>query len=109
MATMLQGDRLVLFREGAGRPAALGSENHLLVTSAMTPVDDFTTRIWAVISLRLRVASRLVAPLVTPLANRILRQDRAVLDLQSQTIRRFGGSSSPRPRSTFSAPKSGTS
>jgi hypothetical protein len=57
----------------------------------MTPVDDFTTHVWAVISLRLRIPSRLVVPLVTPLATRILRQDRAVLGLQTETIRRFGG------------------
>lgn len=69
----------------------LGDDNHLLVTSAMTPVDERTTHVWAVIALRLRIPSRLVAPLVTPVATRILRQDRAVLGLQAETIRQFGG------------------
>jgi phenylpropionate dioxygenase-like ring-hydroxylating dioxygenase large terminal subunit len=69
----------------------LGEANHLVVTSAMTPVTDVETRIFAVVSLRLRLASRLVAPLVAPLATRILRQDRAILGLQTDTIRRFGG------------------
>ncbi|MGH7894435.1 MAG: Rieske 2Fe-2S domain-containing protein [Candidatus Binatia bacterium] len=69
----------------------LGTENHLLNTTAMTPVSEFETRLWAVIQLRLRVPSRLVAPFVTPLAMRILRQDAAILALQSATLRRFGG------------------
>ncbi len=69
----------------------LGEHNHLLVSSVMTPVTDFTTRVWAVLSLRLRVATRLVAPLLTPVATRILAQDAAMLARQSDTIRRFGG------------------
>jgi phenylpropionate dioxygenase-like ring-hydroxylating dioxygenase large terminal subunit len=69
----------------------LGDDNHLLVTSAMTPVDDFVTQVWTVVSLRLRIPTRLLVPIVTPLATRILRQDRAILALQTQTIRRFRG------------------
>jgi phenylpropionate dioxygenase-like ring-hydroxylating dioxygenase large terminal subunit len=69
----------------------LGADNHLLNTTAMTPVSAFETRIWAVIQLRLRLPSGLVAPLVTPLAMRILRQDGGILGLQSAAIRRFGG------------------
>jgi phenylpropionate dioxygenase-like ring-hydroxylating dioxygenase large terminal subunit len=69
----------------------LGAENHLLNTTAMTPVGAFETRIFAVIQLRLRLTSGLVAPLVTPLAMRILRQDGAILRLQSDAIRRFAG------------------
>ena len=69
----------------------LGSENHLLVTSLCTPVSDFETRMFAVVSFRLRVPGVLVRPLLTPIAMRIFRQDAAVLKLQSETIRRFGG------------------
>jgi phenylpropionate dioxygenase-like ring-hydroxylating dioxygenase large terminal subunit len=69
----------------------LGAANHLVNTTAMTPVSAFETRVWAVIQLRLRVPSALVAPLVTPLAMRILRQDGAILGLQSAAIRRFEG------------------
>jgi phenylpropionate dioxygenase-like ring-hydroxylating dioxygenase large terminal subunit len=69
----------------------LGTENHLLVTSLCTPVSDFTTRMFAVVSFRLRVPGALVRPLLTPIAMRIFRQDAAVLKLQSDTIRRFGG------------------
>ena len=69
----------------------LGADNHLLNTTAMTPVGAFETRVWAVIQLRLRLPSGLVAPLITPLAMRILRQDAGVLRLQSAAIRRFSG------------------
>jgi hypothetical protein len=69
----------------------LGEANHLVVTSAMTPLADFATRVFAVVSLRLRVGTRLVVPLVAPLATGIFRQDMAILARQTATIRRFGG------------------
>ena len=69
----------------------LGTDSHLLNTTAMTPVSAFETRLWPVIQLRLRLPSALVAPLVTPLAMRILRQDGTVLGMQSDAIRRFDG------------------
>jgi phenylpropionate dioxygenase-like ring-hydroxylating dioxygenase large terminal subunit len=69
----------------------LGADNHLLNTTAMTPVSAFETHLWAVIQLRLRLPSRLVAPIVTPLAMRILHQDGTILGLQSAAIRRFEG------------------
>ncbi|MEW6271566.1 MAG: aromatic ring-hydroxylating dioxygenase subunit alpha [Thermodesulfobacteriota bacterium] len=69
----------------------LGTENHLLVTSLCTPVGDFTTRMLAVVSFRLRVPGSFVRPLLTPVAMRIFRQDASILRLQSSTIRRFGG------------------
>jgi phenylpropionate dioxygenase-like ring-hydroxylating dioxygenase large terminal subunit len=69
----------------------LGDDNHLVVTSAMTPVGEFETRVFAVVSLRLRVGTRLVVPLVSPLATRIFRQDMSILARQTATIRRFGG------------------
>src|SRR5262249_34186138 len=68
----------------------LGTASHLLNTAAMTPVTPLETRVWAVIQLRLPVPSRLVAPMVSPIAMRILRQDAAILRLQSKTIERFG-------------------
>jgi nitrite reductase/ring-hydroxylating ferredoxin subunit len=69
----------------------LGADNHLLVTSLCTPLDDFTTRMYAVVAFRLRLPTALVRPIVTPLAMRVLRQDAAVLRAQSETVRRFGG------------------
>jgi phenylpropionate dioxygenase-like ring-hydroxylating dioxygenase large terminal subunit len=69
----------------------LGDASHLLNTAAMTPVSASETRVWAVIQLRLPVPSRLVAPLITPIAMRILGQDSAILRLQAKSIQRFGG------------------
>ncbi|HEY8516536.1 MAG TPA: aromatic ring-hydroxylating dioxygenase subunit alpha [Candidatus Binatia bacterium] len=69
----------------------LGTENHLLVTSLCTPVSDFTTHMFAVVSFRLRVPGSFVRPLLTPVAMRILRQDASILRVQASTIRRFGG------------------
>jgi phenylpropionate dioxygenase-like ring-hydroxylating dioxygenase large terminal subunit len=69
----------------------LGSENHLIVTSLCTPTTDFTTRLFAVVTFRLRVPAALVRPLLEPIAQRILRQDARILRHQARAIRRFGG------------------
>ncbi len=69
----------------------LGPENHLVVTSLCTPESDFRTRLFAVVSFRLRAPGWLVRPLLTPIAMRILRQDARMLAAQAATIRRFGG------------------
>jgi phenylpropionate dioxygenase-like ring-hydroxylating dioxygenase large terminal subunit len=69
----------------------LGTENHLLVTQSLTPVADFETKIYSVISFRLRVPGWLVRPILRPVAWRILRQDAAILQRQTETVRRFGG------------------
>jgi len=69
----------------------IGDENHLLVASAMTPVSDFETRIYAVVSFRLRVPAALVKRALTPIALRIFAQDATILRAQTETVRRFGG------------------
>jgi len=69
----------------------MGPENHFLVTNLLTPVSDFATRIFAVITFRVRVPGWILRPLLTPVAVRIFRQDAEMLELQSETIRRFGG------------------
>jgi phenylpropionate dioxygenase-like ring-hydroxylating dioxygenase large terminal subunit len=69
----------------------IGTENHLLVDSVMTPVNDFVTRIYAVVSFKLRFPGWLVKPFVKPLALRIFRQDAFILGKQTEMIRRFGG------------------
>lgn len=69
----------------------IGEENHLVVATAMTPVSDFETRLFAAVSFRLRVPAALVKPALTPLALKIFAQDATVLRAQSETIKRFGG------------------
>jgi phenylpropionate dioxygenase-like ring-hydroxylating dioxygenase large terminal subunit len=65
--------------------------NHLLVTSAFTPVSEFETDLHAAITFRLRLPHAAVRAGLTPIANRILGQDAAVLRRQTEAIRRFGG------------------
>ena len=69
----------------------IGTENHLMVSAAMTPVTDFLTRIYAVVSFRLRIPGWLVVPFLKPLALRIFAQDAVILRRQTETIQRFGG------------------
>lgn len=69
----------------------IGEENHLFVDSVMTPVSDFVTRIYAVVSFRTRLPARLIKPLVKPLALQIFKQDAVILQRQTDTIRRSGG------------------
>jgi len=71
----------------------IGDENHFLVDSVMTPVSDFVTKIYAVVSYRMRIPGVVLRPLLTPLALRVFQQDAVILGRQSETIRRFGGES----------------
>jgi phenylpropionate dioxygenase-like ring-hydroxylating dioxygenase large terminal subunit len=70
---------------------SIGTENHILVASAMTPVSDFVTKIFAVVSFRLRIPGALIKPFLKPLALRIFQQDAEILKMQTETIQRFGG------------------
>jgi phenylpropionate dioxygenase-like ring-hydroxylating dioxygenase large terminal subunit len=70
---------------------SIGTENHLLVDSVMTPVDDFRTRIYAVVSFRSRLPHWLIRPFIKPLALRVFKQDAFILKKQTETIRLFGG------------------
>jgi phenylpropionate dioxygenase-like ring-hydroxylating dioxygenase large terminal subunit len=69
----------------------IGTENHILVDSVMTPLDDFHTRIFAVVSFRARLPHFLIKPFVKPLALRVFNQDAFILKHQTDTIRTFGG------------------
>jgi hypothetical protein len=69
----------------------LGTENHFLVTSICTPVEDFFTRMFAVVTFRTRIPGWLIKPLLSPLAMRIFRQDARILAIQTSAIQRFGG------------------
>ena len=71
---------------------SLGTENQFLVSSAMTPVSDFFTRIFAAVSFKLRILPGwILAPILKPFALRIFKQDSDILALQTRNIRRFGG------------------
>lgn len=69
----------------------IGTENHILVMAAMTPVDDFVTRIHAVVAFRMRIPGFLLRPFLLPIALKIFSQDAVILGKQTETTRRFGG------------------
>lgn len=70
----------------------IGTENHFLVDSVMTPVNDFVTRIFAVVSFKLRLLPGwLIKPILMPLAMRVFQQDAKILQMQTDLIHRFGG------------------
>lgn len=69
----------------------LSDRSHILVSSALTPIADFHTRLYSVVSFKLPLPSWLVKLVVRPIARHIFGQDKAMLDLQRQTIDRFGG------------------
>jgi phenylpropionate dioxygenase-like ring-hydroxylating dioxygenase large terminal subunit len=69
----------------------LGETSHLVATTAATPVDEEHTRLFSTVTFRLPVPGAAVAPLLAPVARRILRQDAWMLALQTETVARFGG------------------
>ena len=69
----------------------LGEVSHLLATSLLTPVTDFLTRLYAVVTFRLPLPHGLIQPFLTPVVTHIFRQDSRILAMQTKTIRRFGG------------------
>ena len=66
-------------------------ENHLVTTTAFTPGEEGVTDLHAAVTFRLRLPPALVKAVVTPVANRIFAQDKAILRAQSENVRRFGG------------------
>jgi phenylpropionate dioxygenase-like ring-hydroxylating dioxygenase large terminal subunit len=66
-------------------------ENHLVTTTAFTPGDDGVTDLHAAVTFRLRLPPALVKAVVSPVANRIFAQDKAILRAQAENVRRFGG------------------
>ncbi|HEX9655294.1 MAG TPA: aromatic ring-hydroxylating dioxygenase subunit alpha [Bacteroidota bacterium] len=69
----------------------LGGSSHLCITAALTPVEDFRTRIFALMSFRTPLPDRLLALLLKPIIMRIFRQDEDMLRAQTETIQTFGG------------------
>ncbi|MFT7518154.1 MAG: phenylpropionate dioxygenase-like ring-hydroxylating dioxygenase large terminal subunit [Kiritimatiellia bacterium] len=68
----------------------LGPENHLILTGAWTPVSDWETRLYAVVSLRTRVPGWLARAVIKPAALRVFAQDAKLLNVQVNSIETFG-------------------
>jgi phenylpropionate dioxygenase-like ring-hydroxylating dioxygenase large terminal subunit len=65
-------------------------DNHILTTTLCTPIAATTTRMYSVLSIKTRLPVRLVAPVIAPLAWRILAQDKWMLGAQTDVVDRFG-------------------
>jgi phenylpropionate dioxygenase-like ring-hydroxylating dioxygenase large terminal subunit len=71
---------------------SIGDDTHILVSSMCTPVSDFETKLFAVVSFRLgKVPGWAIKPVLEPLGRFIFAQDAKILRIQTDTIRRFGG------------------
>jgi hypothetical protein len=71
---------------------SFGSDRHFIITSQCTPVSDWETEVYTVITFRFGRIGRLVRLFFAPLARRIIRQDVKILKAQSQQLQRFGNS-----------------
>lgn len=69
----------------------LGTKSHLMATSALTPVTDTETRVFAVVTFKLPLPAWLVKPFVAPIAGQIFAQDAVMLKKQTEQVKRFGG------------------
>jgi hypothetical protein len=69
----------------------IGDSTHVCVTVAMTPLEDYRTRLFAVVNIRLPIPGWLVEPILKPLFLRIFRQDAFMLAKQAESIARFEG------------------
>ena len=68
-------------------------ESHLCISSVLTPVSEFATRMFAVASIRLPLpmGGPLLTRLLTPFVMRVLKQDADMLLEQTRGIQNFGG------------------
>ncbi len=69
---------------------ALG-QSHFIASAALTPVSDFETDVFAVISFELPIPGAVLVPFLRPIALRIFGQDAKMLAVQTANIERFGG------------------
>lgn len=68
-----------------------GPKRHLVTVSNCTPVDDDTTRVYTTVSTRFPVISAAVSRVVRRMTDKILEQDRQILEDQAEQLRHFGG------------------
>jgi len=64
---------------------------HYTITSSCTPIDECTTEVFTVISFRIKWVGWLVKLYFKPLSRFIIKQDVAILGVQQQNIKKFGG------------------
>ena len=65
-------------------------DSHLCISAALTPVEDYLTRLFVIFTFRLPFPGAFVKPIIRPFALRVFGQDAAMLARQTETIERFG-------------------
>ena len=69
----------------------LGEENHVMATTALTPLSEYNTRMFAAVTFRTRLPGTVAGRVLKPLALRILNQDARMLGHQTKRVHSFGG------------------
>ena len=70
---------------------SVGESGHLVTTSCLTPVSDFVTRMYSVLSVRLGKWVPMLRPVIVPMVMKVIQQDAWMLEKQSRAILEFGG------------------
>lgn len=68
-----------------------GPGRHFIITSQCTPLAEYETEVYTVITYSFGRIAPVVRLLLEPICRKIIRQDVDILAAQSQQIRRFGG------------------
>lgn len=69
----------------------LGTKNHILISSALTPIRDFETRLYAVATFRTVFPAPVLKAVLTPIGKHVLQQDFDMLGAQTDAVQHFGG------------------
>jgi phenylpropionate dioxygenase-like ring-hydroxylating dioxygenase large terminal subunit len=69
----------------------IGDENHVVVTTLCTPVSETVTAMHTLLSVKTRLPVGPLAAVASPIAWRILAQDKEILQAQTALVERFGG------------------
>lgn len=67
----------------------IGDENHIVITGACTPVDDYDTKLFAIVALKTRIPGFILRSL-KPLGLKVFHQDAAILERMTATTEHFG-------------------
>jgi phenylpropionate dioxygenase-like ring-hydroxylating dioxygenase large terminal subunit len=68
-----------------------GPERHFIITSQCTPISEYETEVYTMISFKFGAIGALVRLVLEPICRKIIRQDVDVLKAQTEQLKRFGG------------------
>lgn len=68
-----------------------GPDRHFIITSQCTPLSDYETEVFTVITFSFGRIAPLARLLLEPICRQVIRQDIDVLAVQTEQVRRFGG------------------